>query len=423
MRLAVLLYFLVCVHSAFATPTQELKLALSISNSSQRTAYYTLIEDFENTYPSIKVNLTSYSSEIYKNKFPYLLDAQQFDVLYWHSGLRLKEFIQQGKIAPLQSVVPHKRVERLFDDKLIDSVNFANQAYALPLSYYQIGFYYNKSLFAKLELEEPNNWQDFLNLCKSLKNQGIPPIYIGTKTHWSATAWFDYLNLRINGKSFHSELMQGKASFLDDRMRQVLEKLQQLSQAGYFIANHHQLNWKQGLPLLYRGLTGMTLVGNFVTQDIPESIKDQIGFYKFPLFSPNQGYYETTPLDVLVVANSSPQKKLAATFLEFVAQPNNQQKLNDALGVLSPHKAVQPSSSSLVQEAYETIANAQEVAHFFDRNSHSTYAERVMPLFAKFFHSPNITETQLALEDVRVSLFSTKLAAQHSENNGERLNE
>ena len=62
-----------------------------------------------------------------------------------------------------------------------------------------MGPFYCKSNFAKWGVQPPKTWAEFMTLCQTLKGKGIP-IGIGLgDTPWVASAWFDYLNIRING--------------------------------------------------------------------------------------------------------------------------------------------------------------------------------------------------------------------------------
>jgi multiple sugar transport system substrate-binding protein len=387
---------------------QELKIAVSISNSSQRAAYYNLIQAFEDTHPNTKITITSYTSEVYKAKFPQLLLSKKYDILYWHAGERLFEYIEQGKIASIRDILTAKEMAGMFDDAVIDSISFEKNIYALPMSYYQIGFYYHKPLFSKFGLTEPRNLDEFLVVCEVLKQNNVSPIYIGTGSNWPATAWFDYLNLRLNGIEFHMDLMRGKVSYLDNRIQNVLQKLYDISAAGYFIQEHQDLGWKQGLPLLFRGLTGMSMLGNYAVQDFPEKIKDNIGFFKFPMLSDLSNYYEEAPLDVLVVPITAAKSQLIKLFIQFASQGDNQENFNKSLGVISPHKAAQQNNSSLVQEAYNTIANAQGITQFFDRDSKHIYADQAMPIIDEFMLNLDIEGTQEALEKVRLAIFTAQ---------------
>jgi multiple sugar transport system substrate-binding protein len=299
-------------------------------------------------------------------------------------------------------------MDAMFDNDVIDTVSFKEQIYALPMSYYQIGFYYHKPLFSKLGISEPHSWDEFVAVCEVLKQNNVSPIYIGSKSNWPATAWFDYLNLRLNGIDFHNALIRGQASYLDKRIHNVLKKLQEISAAGYFIEDHQDLGWRQGLPLLFRGLTGMSMLGNYAIQDFPEKIKDKIGFFKFPILNELSTYYEEAPLDVLVLPTKSAHTELSKLFIRFAAQSDNQEKFNKSLGILSPHKDAQKNNSRLVQEAYNTIANAEGLTQFFDRDSKKQYAVRIMPLIDEFMLTLNIENSQRALEKVRLALFTTQ---------------
>jgi multiple sugar transport system substrate-binding protein len=334
-----------------------------------------------------------------------MLLSNQFDILYWHAGERLFEYIEQSKVAPISDILSTKKMARIFNHVIIDSVSFEEKTYALPISYYQIGFYYYEPLFTRLGLTEPNTWEEFLAVCETLKQNNVLPLFIGTASNWPATAWFDYLNLRLNGIEFHRDIVKGEASYLDKRIYAVLAKLKDLSEAGYFIQDHQDLDWKQGLPLLFRGLTGMTMLGNYAIQDFPDKIKNKIGFFKFPMLNDDPFYYEEAPLDVLVLPATSAPSELAKSFIEFAAHSDIQEKFNMSLGTLSPHKGAQQNNSSLVQEAYNTIINAKGTTQYFDRDSRKDYADQIMPLIDSFMLSLNIASSQKALEKVRIDLF------------------
>jgi multiple sugar transport system substrate-binding protein len=337
-----------------------------------------------------------------------MLLSNQYDILYWHAGERLFEYIEQGKVASISDILPAKEMASMFGNAVIDSISFKENIYALPMSYYQIGFYYHKPLFLKLGITEPSNWDEFLVACDVLKQNNVLPIYIGSKSNWPATAWFDYLNLRLNGIKFHKQLMLGEESYLDKRIYNVFKKIQDISKAGYFIEDHQDLEWKQGLPLLFRGLAGMSMLGNYAVQDFPEKIINKIGYFKFPILNNLYTYYEEAPLDVLVVPTTSEHTELTKLFIQFAAQSDNQENFNKSLGVLSPHKGAQQNNSSLVQEAYNTLANAAGITQFFDRDTKKVYADKAMPIIDEFMLNLDIKGTQKALEKVRLTIFTTQ---------------
>ncbi|MCQ4384250.1 extracellular solute-binding protein, partial [Clostridioides difficile] len=66
---------------------------------------------------------------------------------------------------------------------------------------------------------EPADWAQFLDACRKLKAAGIAPIAVAARDAWTLAAWFDYLDLRINGYAFHQKLMAGDVAYTDPRVR------------------------------------------------------------------------------------------------------------------------------------------------------------------------------------------------------------
>lgn len=393
---------------AMANPKLDtLHFGVSISTSAQREAFYTMARRFEAENPGLKVEFKALTSEVYKEQFAdFLQGRNQFDVLYWHAGERLFEYVDQGLITPINDLWVSQNLAQLFDQSIIDTLQRNDNLYALPISYYQIGFYYSKTLFEKHHLQEPQNWRDLMDICGALRSQGVPPIFIGTASNWPATAWFDYLNLRINGLNFHQQVTAGKIAFTDSRITQVLMTWREAITKGCFVSEHNTLDWKEGLPLLFRGLTGMSLIGNYVIQDIPASIVDDIGFFAFPTIDNTVPAYEEAPLDILVIPQSSGNKALAKRFLQFMSLAENQSKLNRMLGVISPHRLAQTQTSELVQEAYQVLSSAEGVSQFFDRDGKKAFADAIMPVFDQFALTGDVPGTQAELERIRTSVLS-----------------
>jgi len=238
--LSCLVVYVGLVQTSFAV--DALKFGVSISTKAQREAFYTLARQFERENPGTAIDFTALTSEVYKDKFATFLTDQSYDVLYWHAGQRLFEYVEQGKIADLDEIWQQANLDHVFDRSVIENVKVLQHYYGLPISYYQLGFYYNKPLFKQLNLQEPTTWPEFLALCAQLKAQNIPPIFIGSASNWPATAWFDYLNLRINGHVFQQQLASGSVSFDDVRVKKVLEVWAEPINSGYFIADPKDLD-------------------------------------------------------------------------------------------------------------------------------------------------------------------------------------
>ena len=57
---------------------------------------------------------------------------------------------------------------------------------------------------------------------------GIVPFAFGNDGRWPAMGTFDQLNFRLNGYQFHMDLMAGKESWTDERVKDVFTEWESL---------------------------------------------------------------------------------------------------------------------------------------------------------------------------------------------------
>ena len=82
-----------------------------------------------------------------------------------------------------------------FAPSLINLISHDGSQYAVPITYYHWGFYYNRNLFNDLSISPPDTWQQFIQLSLKLKKLKINPISLGSSELWPLAAWFDYFML------------------------------------------------------------------------------------------------------------------------------------------------------------------------------------------------------------------------------------
>jgi multiple sugar transport system substrate-binding protein len=281
------------------------------------------------------------------------------------------------------------------------SVQVDNKVYALPISFYQWGFYYNKAEFVRLGLRPPENWAAFIRLCKAIKALDKYPIIFGIKDDWPAASWFSYLNLRLNGRAFHLDLLQGNISFKDARLQTVFKHWQQLLEGDYFHPKGLKANDKQILTYLYRNEALMTLSGNFITKHMDSEYRDSFDFFGFPVIDEQQGRYEEAPTDVLFINKDSENISAAETFLAFMAQPDILRLFNETVGYISPNRHSRLSENNFVQKGANWLQSADGTTMFLDRDSHSDFSGPVFKALGQHMREPDITKTITDLEKAR----------------------
>jgi multiple sugar transport system substrate-binding protein len=101
--------------------------------------------------------------------------------LNWQGGERLYQYVRENKVKDISQIWSGNDLESVFSDAAKGAVLYQNNRYAIPISYYQWGFYYRQSLFDQHGLSAPTTWDGFLAVCAKLKAAGVTPITIGAQ--------------------------------------------------------------------------------------------------------------------------------------------------------------------------------------------------------------------------------------------------
>ncbi|MDI9245323.1 ABC transporter substrate-binding protein [Marinobacter sp. CHS3-4] len=364
---------------------------------------------FDQFYVETGIRVTSVveSDLAYKRKVPvWLIEGKDTpDVMFWSASQRLYGYAGRGLILPITEVWEAQN----YDDQFLHvkpGVTLDGDVYAIPFAYYHWGIFYRKTMVERFG-GVPDDWESFLNVLARMKEAGITPIGIGSKQNWPAAAWFDYIDLRINGLEFHLNLLNGKVSFHDERVQRVLNEWKKLIDRDFYNQDHKLHNWDGELPLFYRNKIGFLLLGNFVASRWPtgDPLVEDIGFMPFPKINEDMPYYENAPTDVFMIPKSTPKVEEAKAFLRFIARADVQSSLNEGLGYLPPNKDGRVGDDRFIQEGARLLRRAEGVAQFFDRDTLPAFDKLATPLMAEFITTGDVEEMTKKLEHARIEVF------------------
>lgn len=398
-----LIYLLVAAHTVYA---QKVTVGVLSTSGAQRSVYSSIAREFEEKHPGVEVEILFRSDAEYKEQIIQWFESGSGpDVLNWQGGERLYEHVRQGRVASLSAFWQQHGLHQKFSVAAKGAVSLNDEIYAVPISYYQWGFYYRQSLFDQLGLVPPTDWPSFLAVCEALKAQGITPITIGAQYKWPTAAWFDYLNLRINGLDYHQSLLKGELPFTDKGVRQVFEHWKELLDNGYFVDRYNGWNWQQAMPFMYHKLAGMTLIGNFFAGTLPEFLKEDFRFFPFPRIKQNVAMYEEAPLDLFMIPSYASDNSAARTFLLYLASKEFQQEFNQKVGMIPPNTNSALSDDYFIQQGTQILNRAEGVSQFFDRDTNGKMAAAATEIFTTFMDDKDVQSALNALESARQDAF------------------
>lgn len=375
------------------------------SDPAPRAAWEAAVQQFRAENPGIAVTLNIYDHESYKRAIRNWLTAAPPDVVFWFAGHRMRQFVGPKLLADVSDLYPAP-VKRALHKSALDAVSVKERQYGVPYTYYQVGFYFRRDLLQAARIEPPRTWNELLAACARLRARGIEPFAIGSRDLWPTAAWFDYLNLRLNGARFHLELMAGRVPYTDGRVREVFAYWRSLVEGQCFSRNHASSSWQEAQALLYRGQAGMMLIGNYIVPNFPGEVRASMEFVRFPVIRPEVPQAEEAPINSLHIPAKARNRQEARRFLAFVLRPEVQERLNRALYQIPVHRAAQTGDDRFLQAGQTLLAEAETLTQYFDRDTNEELAMIAMRGFQEFMVHPERLEAILGtIEQARRRIY------------------
>jgi multiple sugar transport system substrate-binding protein len=375
---------------------RTLVINANTSDPAPRAAWAAAVAGFQRENPDVEVKFNVYDHESYKRSIRNWLTGGSPDVVFWFAGNRMRGFVERGLLADVSSLFTGE-VRQSLHRPATDLVTVAGKQYGVPYSYYQIGFYFRRDLLERAGVASfPRDWAELVDACKKLKADGIDAFAIGSKDVWPAAAWFDYLDLRINGHAFHMELMRGAIRYTDERVRAVFARWRELLDAGCFTKNHASVSWQESQALLYQGRAAMMLIGNYIVANFPAEIRDRMDFAPFPKVNPGAGHYEDAPMNSLHIPSGAGNKEDARRFLAYVLRADTQEAINKALLLLPVNLKAAIADNRFLKKGQALLTQADALAQFFDRDTSEDLATIAMKGFQEFMIDPLRLDSVLA---------------------------
>ncbi len=359
--------------------------------------------------PNSPVQHTIVNHEDFKQAIrAYLVAEPAPDVLTWFAGNRARFFIDRGLILPISDVWESEGWNDDFPKGFRAMSEVDGEAYFLPTSWYWWAIFYRVSIFEENGITPPETWDELIAACETLDGAGLIPITIGTKFRWTAAAWFDYINMRLNGPQFHLDLMLGKESYTDPRVKAVFEKWTELFDANCFIDDAAAYSWQDAVDPLNQGEAAMYLMGQFIMDPIADDIEDDIDFFRFPIIDPSVPIGEDAPTDGFFIAAAAANPEGAKDLLGFMGGVEAQTLMVEEIGRLPTHNGVNPDLfTEQQQKGIELINGADMVVQFYDRDTTPEMADVGMNGMMAFWDDPSQIDAILEeLEAQRLEIFS-----------------
>jgi raffinose/stachyose/melibiose transport system substrate-binding protein len=309
-----------------------------------------LIADFEKKNPDIDVEMNILPSDSYiSNASATLLSGKGADVFASFPGSQF-DALQGSNVYTDLSNEPF--LEN-FSEGLMGAGQKDGQQLAVP---YQLVYnipVYNKGIFEKLNLEAPKDWNEFLKVCKTLKENGYDPILFAGDVSPSQFINPMVMNNEPTDDAF-PKLETGEEKLTNDWFVKTLAQIKELNDKEYFQKDPLGTK-KDGTAALFAQEKGAILaLGSYMMS----TVKQQNPDIKQGLLSPitveqSEMKYEGihTATFMLGVNAKSENQADAKKFIEYLTDPQAASEYASGTGQMLTLKEVSYDSPELAETA------------------------------------------------------------------------
>lgn len=337
---------------------------------------------------------------------------------YWPGSANLKPLVDADQLLDISEYLAASSVTKKedFPDSFWNFYKINDAFYGIPVSSFKGFFLANKDLFKKYNLEIPKTWDQFMEVSKVFKDNGIIPFSMGSKGGQPSHLYISFLAYNFDGGYEETAEMLNTWNFNTASTLKAAEAIDDMRKNNIFpsdtLANGE---WGPSLALYNEEKAAMIYEFPWMAGHVKEDIGEKSEFFDMPAYqgdtSKTAGYTIGASNMGYIVSKKSfndPAKQAAVVkLLDFITSDEMFSEL--AKGGMPPAKNVDIDSSTLdpffaraLEYTKNQTALSQHENFFPDPNGLSAMFEGLDELFAGAITPKDfVAKVQAALDEAK----------------------
>ncbi|NLJ86832.1 MAG: carbohydrate ABC transporter substrate-binding protein [Firmicutes bacterium] len=272
-------------------------------------------------------------------------------------GYDMKSYVDAGRLEPIDDIWEAVNGDEIFSEGLQRMVKFDGHAYGIPLNTHVIShIFYNKHIFEKYDLDIPTTWDEFKEVSKTLRENGIEPF--AAATSWTLTHFYAPL-ITVLGPEGYLALGNGELAFTDPKVREAFELYGDAFVSSYMFG-WSGYGWAEAANELLQGNAAMYLNGDWVVAYFEQAgwtPGEDFGF--FP--APGTEDAIIIQVDALAAPKNAKDTEGAKALMTVAGSIDGQSAFNKHKGSVAANLAVPPEIyNPILLETYNRIQRVNE---------------------------------------------------------------
>lgn len=242
--------------------------------------YQALVDKFNETNEyNATVEVQFYENEQYKTKLTTLMAANDIPDIFMTYELEYTEpFVNAGKVADITSYLDADQDwKNSFQDGSLELLCYEGKNYGIPTQKSANVVYYNTEIFKQYGLAVPATMDEFMELCETLKENGVTPVSISGDSAWTISQFVQEMAAGIGGLDLYNGIIDGSRKWNDEANVESGVYFKEMVDKGYFNDNFMSTLSDEAIQIFGRGEAAMYYNGIWDVNAIDSSDVGQAG--------------------------------------------------------------------------------------------------------------------------------------------------
>lgn len=299
--------------------------------STRQEAFEPMIEEFNSTHDDIKVTASYYDTDGIKDACKVAASSKTLPNMWFNWGGSLGGFyVDNGLTYDLTSYAEENGWADKFNSNALNLCTYDGKISGYPTSYNVLGFYYRKDIFEQYNLEVPTTFEEFEQVCATLKENDVTPISTAGLYGWHTMRFIELLIEHYAGAEQHDAMNTFDESWDNDAVTKAFEKYKEFVDKGYFPDGFLTQDPNDTLIAVANGQCAMDVQGQWYDGNIIQNELDvnNYGVFAFPSGDTNRmsSFAEMTQFNA---DNTDEELAACVEFMNFCYSQENADKYSE----------------------------------------------------------------------------------------------
>lgn len=278
-------------------------------------------EELPEVFPNVELVEEVCDNETYKVKLRVLMACDELpDIMFSYGGGFSEPFFETGHVLALDDYLDDFYKERLVDENQ-KYFTYDGKLYGLCSTRWTGVLYCNTALFERAGVEIPETYDELLEVCAALRQNGIQPIACGMVNYWMGQQWINNYTLQLGGAELYQQMLDDEVSLNNEMLKKAAEYVLTLINAKAFCDEMNYIDSSEAEEIFLKEQAAMIYIGDWFTRTAEERLGNKVAVAKMPQL-PDVAYpedYHGGAVNGWIVSADTQYPELATQVVSYLA--------------------------------------------------------------------------------------------------------